>query len=103
MKVAFALCVVAVDTVKVTATNLSQKLRNQQKDKKQEKKFKKSLIMIRKQNRIRVKRAKKDYHWCGCDRMMVSPGEKCKSCGVICKKGKRKFKKDVDIDQEDVL
>ena len=59
--------------------------------------------MIRKQNRIRVKRAKKDYHWCGCDRMMVSPGEKCKSCGVICKKGKRKFKKDVDIDQEDVL
>lgn len=59
--------------------------------------------MIRKQNRMRVKKAKKDYHCCSCDRMLVSPGEKCKFCGVICKKGKRKFKKDVDIVQEDVL
>lgn len=60
-------------------------------------------IMIRKQNRLRVKKAKKDYHWCGCDRMMVSPGEKCKFCGKIASKGKRKFKKDVDLTLEDVL
>lgn len=59
--------------------------------------------MIRKQNRLRVKKAKKDYYWCGCDRMMVSPGEKCKFCGKIASKGKRKFKKDVDITLDDVL
>lgn len=67
------------------------------------KKSKKRLIMIRKQNRLRVKKAKKDYHWCGCDRMMVSPGEKCKFCGKIASKGKRKFKKDVDLALDDVL
>lgn len=59
--------------------------------------------MIRKQNRLRVKKAKKDYHYCSCDRNMVSPGEKCEVCGKISLKGKRKFKKDVDIDQEYVL
>lgn len=59
--------------------------------------------MIRKQNRMRVKKAKKSYHWCGCDRTMISPGEKCSICGHVAMKGKRKFKKDVDIEQEDVL
>lgn len=59
--------------------------------------------MIRKQNRMRVKKSKKSFHWCGCDRMMISPGGKCPFCGRVAMKGKRKFKKDVDIEQEDVL
>ena len=59
--------------------------------------------MIRKRNRMSVKKAKKAYHYCGCDRTMISPGEKCPLCGTISQKGKRKFKKDVDIEQEDML
>ncbi len=52
---------------------------------------------------MQVKKSKKSYHWCGCDRMMISPGGKCSMCGHIAMKGKRKFKKDVDIDLEDML
>ncbi len=59
--------------------------------------------MILKRNRMQVKKSKKSYHWCGCDRMMISPGGKCSMCGHIAMKGKRKFKKDVDIDLEDML
>lgn len=62
-----------------------------------------NLKMIRHKNRIKSKKAKKAYHYCGCDRNMISPGQRCEMCGKISLKGKRKFKKDVDLDLEEVL
>lgn len=59
--------------------------------------------MKRHNNRIKVKKAKKSYHYCACDRNMISPGQKCSVCGKISVKGKRKFKKDVDLDIEDLV
>ena len=59
--------------------------------------------MIRKQNRMRVKKPKLRSYWCACDRDLVGMGRKCAVCGRRNLTGKKKFKKDVDIDQEDML
>lgn len=59
--------------------------------------------MIRKQNRMRVKKPKLRSYWCACDRDLVGMGMKCAVCGRLNLTGKKKFKKDVDIDQEDML
>lgn len=59
--------------------------------------------MILKRNRMRVKKPKLRSYWCVCDRDLVGMGRKCAVCGRRNLTGKKKFKKDVDIDQEDVL
>lgn len=59
--------------------------------------------MIRHKNRIKTKKAKKSYHYCSCDCNMISPGQRCKLCGNISLKGKRKFKKDIDLNLDEVL
>jgi len=75
----------------------------EQKERKLVVKGEKRLTYKRHSNRVKAKSPKKVRVWCGCDRDLVAPGQKCSVCGVIFGNKKRKFKKDVDFITETVV
>lgn len=63
----------------------------------------KRLSYKRHSNRVKAKSPKKIKVWCGCDRNLVAPGQKCSVCGIVFGAKKRKFKKDVDFEAGSVV
>ena len=55
---------------------------------------------MRKENKIKKKKAKKSKFWCmSCDRCLVGEGSKCPECGNIA--GKKRDKKTSPYDFEE--